>query len=270
MKKKRLAITFGGILLVIAGLMLSVLFLPSNAITAQASTSDKYYEGSFAGISPLAGPLPDSGTFVSFRAGLSGRNSHLEFLSKEFQHNRQNFMYTGGYVIANLINARHDKTLLYQNRAIRNRANISSAVGLTVFASGQGGDATQWTGEDLVRVGGFYVNHAYIDYNSLLEQLRQQSGGNVYIARTDFFNFTINAFPLNVHVNRSDVRFALQRLNIGMNGRYIREPVDHITDFTRHNIIYGTPYAELVAITITYTTNLMPYLRKYYTITFTI
>ena len=218
--KKRVALTFSGLILAIAGLMLSVLFLPSNT-TITALASDKPYAES-AGIAPLS--AQSNGTFLDFRSGLSGHNSHLDFMSKAFQHNRYNFVYRGGYEIANLRGYRHSTTLRGQSTAITNRRYISSTAGLTIFASGQGGNYTQWT----------HDNH--FDPNSLLERLRRQSGGNVYQARANFTFFTDN--PLSVSFAHDRARFTLRRLEIASCGtRYAPRVVDNITDFTRHNII---------------------------------
>jgi len=123
--KKRVALTFSGLILAIAGLMLSVLFLPSNT-TVTALASDKPYAERFAGIVPLS--AQSNGTFLDFRSGVSGHNPHLDFMSKDFQHdtynNYDNFVYRGGYEVANLRGSRHSTTLRGQSTAITNRRYI--------------------------------------------------------------------------------------------------------------------------------------------------
>ena len=217
--KKRVVITFGGIILAIMGLMLSVMFLPSNTPIVQASASSY------------------NGTFLNFRSATVGVPN---VISKTFQHNSANFVYRSGNEIANLSGQIHGATLGTQNQAITNTGRISPTAGLTVFASGQGGNHRQWTGGRFTAVEDeydFWINTADIDQNSLLERLRSQSGGNVYIAQATFFNFTPTVFPLDVHVLDNTATFTLYKLNIGINGRYEKRTVPRITDFTRHNII---------------------------------
>jgi len=93
----------------------------------------------------------DDNTFVNFRYRIRS-GYHALFWTKEVQHNSFRFVYYDRAMVSDLRDQRHNKTLREQNAAIRNAANISSTAGLTVFASGQGGNYTQGGGALCVEI----------------------------------------------------------------------------------------------------------------------
>jgi len=172
----RLKISIIGLLIVLA---LCAIMLP---LLAQNTT--------FA----YANVVPTRATFEDIRTGTLGSPSAATFRSFDFQRNSNNFTYifagqnvNSGFSIAGLVDTgpggnRQPSTLWHQSYAIRQQRYILNTPLITVVTHGQGGRASDWSNDGVRR-------YLYYNNNSLIERLRRESGGNVYVARSYIYDF---------------------------------------------------------------------------------